>query len=202
MKWPPFFISYFDSSLNARLRGNKHNPRNWVFPTVKVKKPCAERSTCRSLGLVDRSDATFKSVCSIRTDERIVKPSKGLLLQTLWRTKSVLSKKLYLLKGLIVLKPKNCVILSKFLSIILSIIFIFLSIFSLLIHNHFALSLSPLSGYSRYPQKTRHPGSIYFLVCFTLAWLSLGYAAFNAPGHFVFFRLIFDETKWLFNNEG
>ena len=29
------------------------------------------------------SDATFKSVCSIRTDERIVKPSKGLLLQTL-----------------------------------------------------------------------------------------------------------------------
>ena len=52
----PLFIAYFDSSLNARLKGHKHNPRNRVFPTVKVKKPCAERSTCRSLGLVDRSD--------------------------------------------------------------------------------------------------------------------------------------------------
>ena len=39
--------------------------------------------------------------------ERIVKSSKGLLLQTQKRTKSVLSKELYLLKGLIVVKPKN-----------------------------------------------------------------------------------------------
>ena len=38
------------------------------------------------------------------------------------RTKSVLSKKLYLFKGLIVAKPKIGIILPKFLSIILSII--------------------------------------------------------------------------------
>ena len=82
-------------------------------------------TTCRPLGHVDhwhmQTTSTCrplrhnrKSVCSIRTDGRIVKPSKGLLLQTLRRTKSVLSKKLYLLKGLIVLKPKIGVILPTF----------------------------------------------------------------------------------------
>ena len=77
MKWPPFFISYFDSSLNARLRGDKHNPRNWVFPTVKVKKPCAERSTCRSLVNVDRSSTTFKSHTWAKP-EHIVLHKRGL----------------------------------------------------------------------------------------------------------------------------
>ena len=42
MKLPLFFISYFDSWPNAWLRDNKHNPRNWVFPTLEVKKPCGQ----------------------------------------------------------------------------------------------------------------------------------------------------------------
>ena len=33
----PFF-SYFDGWHDAPLRGNELRPRNWVFPTLKVKK--------------------------------------------------------------------------------------------------------------------------------------------------------------------
>ena len=46
----PFFISYFDSWPNAQLKVNKHDPQNWVSPTLKVKKPCAEWSICRPFG--------------------------------------------------------------------------------------------------------------------------------------------------------
>ena len=82
----PLFISYFDSWPNARLRGNKHNPRNWVFPTFKVKKPCAEWSTCRPLGLVDQSHQGFFTFKVGKTKFR------GLCLSTLSPALGQLSK--------------------------------------------------------------------------------------------------------------
>ena len=38
-------FSYFDRWHNAPLRCDKHRPRNWVFPTLKVKKPRTEWGT-------------------------------------------------------------------------------------------------------------------------------------------------------------
>ena len=63
MKWPPFFISYFGSWPNARLRGDKHNPRNWVFPTLKVKKNLVLSGLhVDHCDIVDHYDKTFKSL--------------------------------------------------------------------------------------------------------------------------------------------
>ena len=33
-----FYFPSEDWRKNARFKGDKHRPRNWVFPTLKVKK--------------------------------------------------------------------------------------------------------------------------------------------------------------------